>query len=221
MEPAQPGAGRLARRAVPVSDDRLRRHDPAVAARRGPAPSRRRSARAVRTSPAIDAETNQAEAAAPARRAEANFTKARAAVDELLTQVSESQLLSVPGLQPLRRDLLRSALGLLPGLRPPARRRPGPQERAGRRPAPAGPRSSTTWAQDAQSAGPWTGDGPPRGGLRANRPDDRALQDGLAQSCFQLGIAQMPVRRGPPSRRAGHLSLGDAPRSRAGQYRLP
>jgi serine/threonine protein kinase len=44
------------------------------------------------------------------RRAEANFEKARAAVDAYLTKVSESQLLTVPGLQPLRRDLLTSAL---------------------------------------------------------------------------------------------------------------
>jgi tetratricopeptide (TPR) repeat protein len=44
------------------------------------------------------------------REAEANFAKARAAVDDYLTKVSESQLLNVPGLQPLRRDLLTSAL---------------------------------------------------------------------------------------------------------------
>jgi eukaryotic-like serine/threonine-protein kinase len=43
-------------------------------------------------------------------RAEANFGRARAAVDDTLNQISESQLKSVPGLQPLRRDLLRSAL---------------------------------------------------------------------------------------------------------------
>ena len=44
-------------------------------------------------------------------RAEANFAKARAAVDDYLTRVSESRLLQVPGMQPLRRDLLQSALG--------------------------------------------------------------------------------------------------------------
>jgi serine/threonine-protein kinase len=42
--------------------------------------------------------------------AEAQFARARSAVDELLTRVSESQLRDVLGLQPLRRDLLRSAL---------------------------------------------------------------------------------------------------------------
>ena len=43
-------------------------------------------------------------------RAEANFARARAAVDDYLTRVSESQLLRVPGLQPLRHELLQSAL---------------------------------------------------------------------------------------------------------------
>ena len=43
-------------------------------------------------------------------RAETNFAKARKAVDDYFTAVSESQLLKVPGMQPLRRELLRSAL---------------------------------------------------------------------------------------------------------------
>ncbi len=43
-------------------------------------------------------------------RAEANFRQARAAVDEYFTNVSESRLLNVPGLQPLRKELLDSAM---------------------------------------------------------------------------------------------------------------
>ncbi|MBW3539799.1 MAG: protein kinase, partial [Planctomycetes bacterium] len=43
------------------------------------------------------------------QRAEVNFDKARRAVDEYLTQVTESELLTVPGLQPLRQDLLEAA----------------------------------------------------------------------------------------------------------------
>jgi serine/threonine protein kinase len=43
-------------------------------------------------------------------RAEANFAKALAVVDDYLTKVSESQLLKTPGMQPLRRELLASAL---------------------------------------------------------------------------------------------------------------
>ncbi len=43
------------------------------------------------------------------RIAEASFRKARKAVDEYFTKISESKLLSVPGLQPLRKELLDSA----------------------------------------------------------------------------------------------------------------
>jgi serine/threonine-protein kinase len=42
--------------------------------------------------------------------AEDNFAKARSAVDDYFTRVSESRLLLVSGLQPLRRELLESAL---------------------------------------------------------------------------------------------------------------
>src|SRR5262249_20165803 len=42
--------------------------------------------------------------------AEANYRKAREAVDEEFTRVGESKLLDVPGLQPLRKELLESAL---------------------------------------------------------------------------------------------------------------
>jgi tetratricopeptide (TPR) repeat protein len=41
--------------------------------------------------------------------AESNFQKAREAVDEYFTKVSESKLLNVPGLQPLRKELLESS----------------------------------------------------------------------------------------------------------------
>jgi choice-of-anchor C domain-containing protein len=44
------------------------------------------------------------------KQAESNFAKAREAVDDYFTTVSESQLLQVSGMQPLRRDLLQSAL---------------------------------------------------------------------------------------------------------------
>ena len=43
------------------------------------------------------------------RDAEQNFTRARTAIDNFLINVSESQLLSAPGLQPLRAELLGSA----------------------------------------------------------------------------------------------------------------
>ena len=56
------------------------------------------------------AEVSAKEADAQRQQAEANFAKARAAVDESFTKISESQLLNVPGMQPLRRELLHSAL---------------------------------------------------------------------------------------------------------------
>jgi tetratricopeptide (TPR) repeat protein len=42
--------------------------------------------------------------------AEKNFARARKAVDDYFTRISESQLLRWPGMQPLRRELLQSAL---------------------------------------------------------------------------------------------------------------
>jgi serine/threonine-protein kinase len=57
-----------------------------------------------------EAETNLAEAQIQKQRAEDNLRKARMAVDDSLTRISESKLLSVPGLQPLRKELLESAL---------------------------------------------------------------------------------------------------------------
>jgi serine/threonine protein kinase len=42
-------------------------------------------------------------------KAEANFRQARAAVDQYFTMISESRLLDVPGLQPLRKELLDAA----------------------------------------------------------------------------------------------------------------
>jgi serine/threonine protein kinase len=57
-----------------------------------------------------DAEDALGDARRQRGRAEDNLVRARAAVDEFLNQVTDNELLSVPGLQPLRRDLLISAL---------------------------------------------------------------------------------------------------------------
>jgi serine/threonine-protein kinase len=54
-----------------------------------------------------EAQRRQADAARAL--AEENFRKARQAVDDYFTKVSESKLLNVPGLQPLRKELLESA----------------------------------------------------------------------------------------------------------------
>ena len=56
------------------------------------------------------AEEAQASAERQRALAEANFRLARQAVDDSLTRVSESKLLSVAGMQPLRKELLESSL---------------------------------------------------------------------------------------------------------------
>jgi serine/threonine protein kinase/tetratricopeptide (TPR) repeat protein len=56
------------------------------------------------------AEASRREAIRQTKVADANFARARKAVDDSFTTVSESQLLKVPGLQPLRGELLESAL---------------------------------------------------------------------------------------------------------------
>jgi tetratricopeptide (TPR) repeat protein len=57
-----------------------------------------------------EAEASRAEAQRQSHAAEASFARARRAVDDAFTQVSESKLLAVPGLRTLRADLLGSAL---------------------------------------------------------------------------------------------------------------
>ena len=44
------------------------------------------------------------------RQAEVNFAKARQAVNDYLARISEERLLNEPGMQPLRKDLLETAL---------------------------------------------------------------------------------------------------------------
>jgi eukaryotic-like serine/threonine-protein kinase len=61
------------------------------------------------------AENERAAAVGQRAQAEANFQKARTAVDEYFTLVSESKLFDVPGLEPLRKDLLEAALKFYQG----------------------------------------------------------------------------------------------------------
>jgi serine/threonine-protein kinase len=56
------------------------------------------------------AQSNLDEAQRQRSRAEASFRQARTAVDSSLTRVSENNLLNVPGLRPLRKELIESAL---------------------------------------------------------------------------------------------------------------
>ena len=56
-----------------------------------------------------DAEGSRAEALSQKHQAEASYALARKAVDDSFAKVSESALLKVPGLRPLRRELMESA----------------------------------------------------------------------------------------------------------------
>ena len=58
----------------------------------------------------IAAEASRIEALKQSKAAEASFARARRAVDESFTTVSESKLLNVPGLRALRADLLGSSM---------------------------------------------------------------------------------------------------------------
>jgi serine/threonine protein kinase/Flp pilus assembly protein TadD len=64
----------------------------------------------VSTWQAFRADAERSEAQKQKKLAEDNFQKARKAVDEYFTLVSESKLLDVPGMQPLRKELLEAAL---------------------------------------------------------------------------------------------------------------
>jgi serine/threonine protein kinase len=63
----------------------------------------------------LRAQASQKEAERQQQLAEANFRQARQTVDNYLTKVSENRLLQVPGLQPLRKELLESALNYYKG----------------------------------------------------------------------------------------------------------
>jgi len=139
----------------------------------------------------IAAETSAQEAERQRERAEANFGRARAAVDDYLSQISESQLKSVPGLQPLRRDLLRSALRFYEDF--VKERGDDPTLKAGQ----AAAQLRLAKIQHEMGAEPQAQDT-----LRQamelyetasrNRPDDRGLRDGLAQCCVQMAVPHMP-----------------------------
>jgi tetratricopeptide (TPR) repeat protein/tRNA A-37 threonylcarbamoyl transferase component Bud32 len=62
-----------------------------------------------------EALANLGEANRQREQANANFAKALATVDDYLTRVSDSELLKYPGMQPLRRELLTSALRFYTG----------------------------------------------------------------------------------------------------------
>jgi serine/threonine-protein kinase len=143
---------------------------------------------------------NLQEAERQRKRAEANFLKARAAVDDYLTRVSESQLIKVPGLQPLRQELLQSALrfyqeflqehGADPGLRAELA---AAHLRVARINAELGRQADARVAFDLAIA-------EYRGAL-ARQPGDRDLKAGLADCWRALGEAYF-YRDAPQAERA-------------------
>ena len=101
---ASPGHGRL----VVIVAGRMSR----LAGERPTRPSRPPPRSRARTSPRRPepGRGQREEADAQRRQAEANFGRARRAVDDFFTKVSETQLLRTPGLQPLRLELVESSL---------------------------------------------------------------------------------------------------------------
>src|SRR5579884_174545 len=89
---------RLARREAQAAENERLAREEAVQAKDHEATLRRQAEEAKR------------QAEQQKQRAEANFSMARKAVDDYFTTISQSQLLQVPGMQPLRRDLMQSAL---------------------------------------------------------------------------------------------------------------
>jgi serine/threonine-protein kinase len=77
----------------------------ALASQKREAEQRRRAVRARNS-----AQVSQKREAEQRKLAQENFAKARQILDKYLTMVSESRLLNVPGMQPLRKELLESAL---------------------------------------------------------------------------------------------------------------
>jgi tRNA A-37 threonylcarbamoyl transferase component Bud32/tetratricopeptide (TPR) repeat protein len=67
------------------------------------------NARKVADARRREAEASRAEAISQKQKAEASYALARKAVDDSYTKISESALLNVPGLRPLRRALMESA----------------------------------------------------------------------------------------------------------------
>ena len=124
MGPAEPGSGGVARpgrrccwwRRLSARSSRRRgsatsRRPPEIAARDADEARKQAvAARGLAETRRIDADAQRHRAQASLTESQASLALARKAVDDSFTKVSESTLLNVPGLRPLRRDLLESAL---------------------------------------------------------------------------------------------------------------
>jgi serine/threonine-protein kinase len=135
------------------------------------------------------AEDNFAEARRQRRLAEESFRQARQAVDQYYTLVSQSQLLRVQGLQPLRKELLQAALRYYQDFLRQRGDDPSVQTEAARtyyrmanilREIDSKAEALTAYQQ---AAGVFEG-------LRREDPDNAELQRELARTYNNLGIVQ-------------------------------
>jgi len=131
------------------------------------------------------------------RDAEQNFTRARTAIDNFLIKVSESQLLSAPGLQPLRAELLGSASKFYEDFLAKNPDNTGLQAgladafyRVGFVNNELGNRSEALQALD-KSIALWDA------AVKAS-PNDRALSHGLAAAWYECGRARIEGSRDNP-----------------------
>ena len=139
-----------------------------------------------------DAEKAKQLAEEQRKQAEANFDKAIATVDEYLTKVGNEKLLDVPGLAPLRRELLTSALTFYqrfladrdgdPRLDP---RIAAAYLHVAKIKDTIGPKEEATQAfnkaQDLYER------------LRTAKPDDRSVRAGLAETLHYKGLTQEAI----------------------------
>jgi serine/threonine protein kinase/tetratricopeptide (TPR) repeat protein len=153
-----------------------------------------------------DVETRRKEAVTERTHAQDNFLLARRAVDELFTKVSETTLLSVPGAQPLRKELLQTALSYYQTF---LRQQSGdPQLRAelaatynrvGDITMLIGSKTDAIAAYGSAVAA--------REALARERPGDAAVRANLAESYHALGLAQHAVEELEKSARSFQKAL--------------
>jgi serine/threonine protein kinase/tetratricopeptide (TPR) repeat protein len=155
------------------------------------------------------------------RQAESNFAKARKAVDDYFTTVSESQLLQVPGMQPLRRDLLQSALMFYLDFL----KERGDDPTVGGELAAAYVRLGKIYSElgkDTEANQAWESARKLYEGLTKAAPESVEWQHGLAQCYFWLGRNDEAIvaweKLVQPNRPRFHKELAEVYNSRAVQF---
>ena len=138
-------------------------------------------------------------AIASEQKAQANFEQARDTVDRYLTTVSENQLLTVPGMQPLRQELLDSALTFYERFRDRARG-------GCRNCEPAWARSTCGWARFIATCG--NKKGQRRTYAKAQELFEALVRDGHATPDTCGSLAEVYSLAGPPRRHGRPVQTG-------------